>query len=350
MNCFFRASSSPSVGSGHFIRSYNLAYKLVEHGWDCFFISAELLPMHMMMLEKIGIRHSLFTSTKVNMNVEIQGLKEIVSSFDVDGIDWLVVDDYSVTANWDAAAKTICKMLMVIEDIHKDVRDCEILLDMNYRTLRSSLTLQSKYTNTKLLLGPEYALLDDRFGVLRKRKMSKGFSKDQKLLIYFGSIDDYALTLRTYILLRTTYPSLRIMIVIQQNNRDINQIVALVGLNTENTELFISPDFLGEIMSSCTIAVGAGGISLWERLSLGIYCINLATADNQEIPLSELHEDGIIRYLGPAKNFSEELLLSEMNIALSRENILSGLKSDHHLVCDGLGTERVISIMLAHLA
>jgi UDP-2,4-diacetamido-2,4,6-trideoxy-beta-L-altropyranose hydrolase len=348
MNCFFRVNSGPTIGSGHFIRSFNLAQKLVEHGWDCYFISDSIFPRHTAMLENIGIRHSLFTNSKVNVTEAMKELKEIAISFGEEDIDWLVVDDYKIDAKWDTPAKLVCKALMVIEDVHKEVRDCDILLDMNYRTLESSLSLQSKYTNTKLLMGPKFALLDERFENLRKTKITKGLSNDQCLLIYFGSVDDYSLTLNTYILTREKFPNLRIRIVIQQNSKDFSKIVELVGLDNENTELFINPDFLGDIMSPCTIAVGAGGISLWERLSLGIYCINVATADNQEVPLEELHKDGAIRYLGAAESFAQDRLLAEICTALTRGNIQIHPKSDVLLVCDGLGTERVVSIMASH--
>ena len=104
MNCFFRVNSGPTIGSGHFIRSFNLAQKLVEHGWDCYFISDSIFPRHTAMLENIGIRHSLFTNSNVNVTEAMKELKEIAISFGEEDIDWLVVDDYKIDAKWDTPA------------------------------------------------------------------------------------------------------------------------------------------------------------------------------------------------------------------------------------------------------
>ena len=317
MNCFLKVNSSLKIGSGHFIRCLNLGLSLAKRGCKIYFVSNELRNEHIHMLNTMELPFFVFDKPHDDVSSEFLQLREYAVSKGETEIDWIVVDDYNSNNYWDSAARQLCKKLLVIEDLHKNKRNCDFLLDMNYRTKRTLMQLESEYSDSKLLVGPKFALLDKRYSDLCSKKLTRGNDQKERVLIYFGSIDDYSLTLRTYLALTNVYPELQITIVIQMNNRDMNEIRRLTELNSRNAKLFISPEFLGDVMSTCTISIGAGGISLWERFSLGIYSLTVATADNQVAPLQELHEDKLLRYLGVANSFSEAALIEEFSRVIS---------------------------------
>ena len=59
-------------------------------------------------------------------------------------------------------------------------------------------------------------------------------------------------------------------------------------------------------MASADAAIGAGGTTTWERLGLDSF-ITYALAPNQEL-YSQVLDQGLIEYLGPAENFDARVL------------------------------------------
>jgi|694.fasta_scaffold106912_1 UDP-2,4-diacetamido-2,4,6-trideoxy-beta-L-altropyranose hydrolase len=346
MNCFLKVNSSLKIGSGHFIRCLNLGLSLAKRGCKIYFVSNELKNEHIRMLITMELPYFLFDNPHNDISSEFLQIREYAVSKGETEIDWIVVDDYNSNNYWDTAARQSCKKLLVIEDLHKNRRNCDLLLDMNYRTKQTIMQLESEYSDSKLLVGPKFALLDKRYSGLCSKKLTRGNDQKERVLIYFGSVDDYSLTLRTYLALTKVYPELQITTVIQKNNRDINELSRLTELNSGNAKLFISPEFLGDVMSTCTISIGAGGISLWERFSLGIYSLTVATADNQVAPLQELHEDKLLRYLGVANSFSEAALIEEFSRVISPDFRNDDFLINSTRLCDGQGAERISEILI----
>ena len=131
-------------------------------------------------------------------------------------------------------------------------------------------------------------------------------------------------------------------VVIQGNNRDRALLEKLADRFPNSIELFVEPNSLTQIMSACRLSVGAGGISLWERFSLGLNCIIVTTASNQESSIVDLNKQNLVSYLGIAQNLRDSDLLESLLINL--KNIEATDRRDRRLmaISDGLGCKRVI--------
>lgn len=55
---------------------------------------------------------------------------------------------------------------------------------------------------------------------------------------------------------------------------------------------------LARLMGEADLALGAGGVMLWERLCLGLPSLVIAAADNQRPQIDRMVEEGAIRFLG----------------------------------------------------
>jgi spore coat polysaccharide biosynthesis predicted glycosyltransferase SpsG len=93
-------------------------------------------------------------------------------------------------------------------------------------------------------------------------------------------------------------------------------------------------------MKKCDIAIGAGGTTTWERLSLALPSIVITIADNQLESAKLLSKMGLIYWIGHydalAKGWKknlEDLILSNKN----NENISKKSFS----IVDGLGSKKV---------
>jgi UDP-2,4-diacetamido-2,4,6-trideoxy-beta-L-altropyranose hydrolase len=347
VNFVFKANSSSAIGSGHFIRSLNLGLALQERNHEIFFAYNDLLAAHQNILFSKGI-----SSLKMDLalmknsgNTEADEIESFINNQGLLNVDWIIVDDYGTDGNWDLQMRRISNKLMVIEDLHFSQRNCDILLDMNYRSNDFMKSVNAIYPKSMTLVGPEYALLDSFYA--KSRSNFQFMDIDLPIImLYFGSNDEFSLTLRSLKILLQAFPKLHIRVIILDNNVDKREISTLANAHKNTVKLFIDPPSLGEIADGCEISIGAGGISLWERFSLGIFCLCFATADNQCIPLEELAQAGSIDYLGYAEFYTETKIKESLDFYLANRSDLIKIRIRNKILCDGNGVERVIRLIM----
>ncbi len=73
--------------------------------------------------------------------------------------DWLVVDHYDIDINWEAELRSICRKILVIDDLADRRHDCDLLVDGNVgRTPDDYLSLIPR--SCVSLMGHQYVMLD----------------------------------------------------------------------------------------------------------------------------------------------------------------------------------------------
>ena len=345
MNVLFKANSNKILGSGHFVRCLNLALELKRRKWSVFFVHQELNFRHSQLLEINEIESLLMLDAKDNYETEFNHISEFLISRHITNLDWIVVDDYNSNANWDDVAKKYCKYLLVIDDLQSVQRNCDLLLDMNYRSGSFEKDTISKYDYGNVLIGPEFALLDELYSPLQEN--AKNISRDniKSVFINFGTLDVYSLTLRTVYIFLEKFTKIVLNVVVQESNSDIQKLKNLELRSADRLRLYISPDFLGDIMSENDFSIGAGGISLWERFALGLPAIVVSTSDNQSAPLQMLSDDLFVNYLGGADEVSDEDLFQAINNFVDDASAVKQLRDKIIELCPTDGSKRVADAM-----
>jgi spore coat polysaccharide biosynthesis predicted glycosyltransferase SpsG len=79
---------------------------------------------------------------------------------------------------------------------------------------------------------------------------------------------------------------------------------------------------MAALMAASDLYIGAGGTTTWERCSLGLPGICIATAENQVEIAKALHQAGVHRFLGRANEITDELIVNEVNQVLAAPHIL----------------------------
>jgi UDP-2,4-diacetamido-2,4,6-trideoxy-beta-L-altropyranose hydrolase len=346
MNVLFKANSSEKIGSGHFVRTLNLALALKAQGLQVNYVFNNLKDDHKLTLTQHNIDFmEVLNIEDGNLQKEFNFIGKFLIDKKIQNVDFFVVDDYSTNPQWDIVARNYCDKLIIIEDLHTYVRQGNCVIDMNFRPKEYITKLTNTYQNKKLLVGPKYALLDYRYADLHKKIPRQKSNLNLKIFINYGTLDNYSLTLRTIRIILSEFKYLRMNVVIQKENLDQLELKRLSLQYSGNLELFIAPEFLGGIMSECDISIGSGGISLWERFSLGLLSATVSTAENQKLTLIQLHKSGFTFFLGDAKK------IRDIDISRSiRKLITDSTKSSaprEKLLClvDGLGVQRVINEM-----
>ncbi|MDA7798279.1 UDP-2,4-diacetamido-2,4,6-trideoxy-beta-L-altropyranose hydrolase, partial [bacterium] len=94
------------------------------------------------------------------------------------------------------------------------------------------------------------------------------------------------------------------------------------------------------------VAIGAGGTTAWERCCLGLPTLVTAIADNQEMIVNTLHENGAAIKVILEKGRSNAEFLSNFNFLCSDvEQRLKMSRKASELV-DGAGARRVVELVL----
>jgi RimJ/RimL family protein N-acetyltransferase len=103
---------------------------------------------------------------------------------------------------------------------------------------------------------------------------------------------------------------------------------------------------MAELMLQADLAIGAGGISVWERACLGLPAIVIAIADNQVEVSQTVGEAGACLYLGEAASLSDGELATGLLVMLNNSSLRKSLSRVGLALVNGLGCEKVAREML----
>lgn len=358
----FRVDASLLIGTGHVMRCLTLAIELRLNGAYCFFICSELsgnligtiqasgFPVKSLPLTFSDSRQQDFNLSP-NSFFESQWIEDSNKVLNLlgEGVDWLIVDHYYLDARWEKKVSTRCKNLMVIDDLANRPHFCDLLLDQtlgrlpkDYRGLISS--------NTRLFIGPSYALIRPIFRKLREQSIKFRKKKNHvgKLMVSLGGVDLENYTLKILEGLQNTpLPYLSDIQVVMGANAPWIDSVKKYALDMPwKTEVLVNTANMAELMAKSDLAIGAAGSTSWERCCLGLPTLICVLADNQRMVADKLIAANSARevFLGAGLKNN----LCSLIDWISEDNNLSVLSTHALNVCDGEGVSRIMGEIIKY--
>ena len=120
----------------------------------------------------------------------------------------------------------------------------------------------------------------------------------KRLLIYFGGADVDNLTgLCIDAFLKLNRNDVVVDVVISLNSPYEKMIHQQIR-DTKNIKIYSGMKTLAPLMAKADLAIGAGGATSWERCCLGLPALVITLAENQLPIAQELHNRGLIKWLG----------------------------------------------------
>ena len=362
MKVIFRVDASILIGSGHVMRCLTLADELKRQGYGATFIirnhhghlvnmieargySTVLLPLSEHTLEKRegDVAHAHWLG--VPWEVDVKQTRQAIGEFKP---DWLVVDHYGIDARWHLAIRDNVKRILVIDDLADRDLNCDLLLDQTYgRELTDYRNLVP--SNCGMLLGSQYALLQEEFAKLRpmaivKRKYLNHISK---IFLSIGAIDHDNVTGRILdVLALVEWEKLPFIdVVLGSRAPNLSMVEKQIESHPLNVSLSVDVSDMAKRMVDADLSIGAGGTTSWERCCLGLPTILITIAENQRKIAEVLDVAGAIYYLGDqSSDFGGELVRS-LNLFQDDVNLLKQMSNVCFKVSDGLGVRRVVVAM-----
>ena len=339
---YFRADSSFDIGIGHIMRCLALSERLAQKGCEVGFICRDLAGNISDVIREQGFSVLMLgAGAGFDQKSDARGVSRLLNRSAIVP-EMLVIDHYAITCEWEGMLRPFVKKIMVIDDLADKKHDCDILL--NQDGLDPSLLeryLPLLPLGAEVIIGPVFALLRSEFSEMRPFAADRS-GELRKVLVFFGGIDISNETLKAVkALARAKFSAVKV--VVGKTNPNIEKLHRYLA-GKPGFELEIMPGDMASKMRWADLAIGGGGVSLWERCCMGLPSIVTIVADNQKYISEALGNSGIIVDLGVKETVTQKDYLTAFN-SLSAERLRSMSLKSMALV-DGLGAERVAESMM----
>lgn len=199
--------------------------------------------------------------------------------------------------------------------------------------------------DTPALLGERYAILPEGFVAVAPAAPRRTI---QRVLISFGYRDDADLCGRAVAAFdRFAARQLDLVVAIGSGGAHLEALRRRAASSPHRVELRLDARNMAELLRAADLAIGAGGVSLYERMAAGVPSVTIVAAENQRLIAEGAHAAGATLCLGQAENLSPDAILGAvLRLDRSPEERARLAESGRRLI-DGRGAERVAAALRA---
>lgn len=361
----FRCDASLLIGSGHVMRCRTLARELQHLGAEVVFLCRRqpgdlidlldkdfwVLPLPdqpLIASDGLTDRHLYSAWLGCSQSQDAEDCLTALSNAGINAIDWLVVDHYGLDITWqsrvsNALDANAISRLLVIDDLADRIHQADILLDQNFFSTDTDKRYQDLVpAYCRQLLGPHYALLGPEYAQLRALIPPR--TELQRVLVFFGGADPDNLTgLALEALMDPLLSHLAVDVVLGHQTPH-RQLVESLAKQRKYTTLHAPLPSLAALIARSDIAIGAGGVTTWERACLKLPSLVVAIASNQMPFAKALADAGHHHLLGETSTVSVNQIRSVLGSWVDEFPPLF----DNTYYTDGFGVSRVALAMLGH--
>ena len=330
----FRTDAAPCIGAGHVARCLSLAETFGAEGWRCRLACRAETP------ETAPAIARCFRETLILEGVEEDEARAIAARWP-EGCDLLVVDHYGRAAPFEEALRPWARAILAIDDLCRAHR-CDYLLDPTPGRVAGDYAGRVPQ-GCEVYLGPAYVPLKSVFAERRARALARRRKPGpvELILVSLGATDPANLTAFALggIVRSGLKPAVEIVLgPVAPHREEVRAQAAALDLDVTVHE---GLEDLADPMSRADLAIGAAGITSWERCCLGLPSVLVVTAGNQRETAEALERAGAAVSLGWHSAVGPERIAAAV-LELDRDparRARMGAKAA--ALCDGRGARRV---------
>ena len=357
MRVAIRADSSAVVGAGHVMRDIALAQELAARGAKVCFVCRQIVEAQLEVIRRNGFALALLPGTDDGSILLAdhsswlgaswqRDVEETLAAVDAaGGVDWLIVDHYSLNAAWHSRMRTAGCRIAVIDDLADREYDCDLLVDQGIGADPVARYRGRVPRAALVLCGSRFALLRAEFREALKLRGARD-GQVRRVLVSYGGIDRAGETLKALSVLAglESPPAADVVIGAANPHRDEIEIRAAA---LPFVRLHVDTLRMAELTSQSDLAFGNAGGSALERCCLGLPSIVTVSAANQEQGAQALRKTGAALVLGNASEVSVEQLRTALIGLMALPSTVRSMGDHAVAICDGEGARRVVSRMEA---
>ncbi len=333
-----RADACPAIGTGHVMRCLALAEGWRAAGRQATFAMAETT---------LAIERRLAEAECRLIRINgVPGCREdcrdMCALVATETPSWIVIDGYVFDSRYRQAMQNTGARCLVIDDNGGDGDFAsDLVLNQNLHAKESMYPRRG--AQTRLLLGPRYALLREEFAPYRhwSRRIPE---KARRVLITLGGSDPSNSTPRVLEAL-SKLSELEVRVAIGGSAEHLTEVEAAAALLKGHVTLLRDVRNMAEQMAWADLAIAGAGTTCWEMCLLGLPAMLIVVAANQEPIADGLASSGAAVNLGwPTKIDFQALVEKVQELVFSPDQRCAMSQTARELV-DGRGRERVLESM-----
>lgn len=358
-----RADASIEMGTGHVMRCLTLADAMRSRGARCQFISRNHPGNLIELIRQRGYEvTALPPEPNLNLFANVlkvplpahahwlgcgweQDAEQTLGAVRVIEPDLLVVDHYAIDVHWENVLRPHVDRLMVIDDLADRRHECDYLLDQNLgRTSENYASLVP--ARCVVCTGPLYALLRPEFASVRDYCIGRRhYSRLKNLFISMGGFDNSNATTKVLgALTECSLPSdCQITVVLGANSPWLQQVHDVAVSMKWPTHVKVGVENMAQLMADSDLAIGAAGITSWERCCVGLPTLLVVLAENQWPGAEALKRCSAAILIGDFNDITDRLSLA-IEAALQGDT-LAELHKAASQITDGRGVEKIIELL-----
>jgi UDP-2,4-diacetamido-2,4,6-trideoxy-beta-L-altropyranose hydrolase len=330
-----RADATPSMGTGHLLRSLALAQAWLARGRKVDYVSHCPLPPLVERLKAAGCGVRLLHAP----HPDPEDAAELLAATRPG--QWVALDGYHLETGYQRALRRAGRRVLLLDDVrHLNEYDADVLLNQNIHARDWTYAGPPEMLR---LLGPDYVLLRSEFTAEPGRTQRPRVPL--RILCTMGGADPLgmaALVLQALALLPPD--SVEAVLLAGPANPRQAELRAAVPRCPQKVRLLAAVDDMRELMEWADLALTAAGSTCWELAHMGVPMLAVTVAGNQEGIARELERAGAALDLGLGRNLSASAIAE----AVQRVNDPSGLRRMGEAgrgLIDGHGAARVADIL-----
>lgn len=273
-----------------------------------------------------------------------EDVKQTSAALDSNKPDWFIGDHYGLNDRWENSLRPHVGKIMIIDDLANRIHSCHLLLDQNFSPEKEKVYATLVPKSCLKLLGPKYALLSPEYAHYSESALPRT-GETERVLVFMGGSDQADMTSMVLeALAAPEFEGLKVDVVVGANNKNKVRIAEKVDAHP-SFRLHGPRPHLADLMARADLSVGAGGVTTWERLCLGLPSLVVSVAENQEPTCKALHDKGVINYVGFWKEVNKKVLAEKMKALLKNSALLKRQSLAGRTLVDGLGVKRVAEVL-----
>ena len=364
MKIAFRVDASARIGVGHLARCLTLARRLTALGvsvefycrkTDQYSYSQLLTATHRVIFledqhrsEELVAGHQSPEIVWTPHDQEADAIAVIKALGGCASYDWLIADHYGLDICWEKKVGVVAKRLMVIDDLANREHDCDLLLDQGYYGDQGNRYSPLIPDKCRVALGPGYALLSQRYSLLRRERLRHSGipSSHRSILVCFGGTDQknlYQLVIEAF--RSANLENVRLEVVLGGSTRHVDYFRRQTQFD-ESILILHQRTSLAELMAQASLFVGGIGHTTWERCCLGVPALGISLAQNQEQLAERLNRAGVLSWIGTRETITCSTLLKQLELFFQKGSSDAERESLYGLV-DGKGASRILTALSA---
>lgn len=319
MRVVIHADASPSMGTGHVIRSLAAARALRDAGVDVTLASTALDAALIARARSTGVA--------------------VVDRLDASrDPSWIVVDGYHLTARIRRDLADPAVPRLVIDDLGEEVSDAALVVNQNL------YGREVEYPDgPEILAGPTYALLRPEFGSARPDRNQPAVA--DRVLVTLGGADPHNATALAVSALSSMSPAPEVRVILGLAHPDAAGVTR--AAHGAGFEFIRDAPTLQPHLAWCDLVISGCGTSVLEAARLGRPIIGIVLAENQRRVAQALVREGLGTVVGAHPGIGSQVLREAVERLRHDRDARTWIAAHGPELVDGRGAARVAKALLS---